>query len=422
MFRTWRILPGVLLAASLILSGCRATTSGAPDAGSGADSGASDLKDAGYTWYRDALPIVQAHCQQCHIPGGIAPFPLLTYQDASSHAGLISYALETGLMPPWKPAPACQSFLGDRSIPQSMKDVLDSWATFGAPAGNPADAPPPADAGLPGLPQVSVELDAGIDYTPTTLNGPDDYHCSILQTGLTQTTDVIGVNIKPGQPSLVHHVILFQTTAARAAQADSANPGHGWTCFGSPGTGDFNMVGGWVPGSPAEVFPAGTGIPLLAGNVIVLQVHYNMSAAAPQPDRTVAQLEYSPTPVPRPAVVVGPIDTGFAIPPNSVGYSHSYSWPVSLSGTIWGIQPHMHTKGTQINVSVSHNGQESCLIDIPQWNFSWQQMYFYETPLTATAGDVINLQCTWTNPTSSTVTFGEGTADEMCLAFLYATQ
>jgi hypothetical protein len=95
---------------------------------------------------------------------------------------------------------------------------------------------------------------------------------------------------------------------------------------------------------------------------------------------------------------------------------------VSLSGTIWGIQPHMHTKGTQINVSISHNGQDTCLIDIPQWNFSWQQMYFYQQPLTATAGDVINLQCTWTNPTNQTVSFGEKTSDEMCLAFLYATQ
>jgi hypothetical protein len=285
---TLRFAPGALMLATLI-AGCRGTSVGGPDGSTGSDGG---LPDGGsYTWYRDVLPIVQAHCQQCHVANGIAPFPLLTYQDGSSHAALISYALETGLMPPWKPAPGCQSFLGDRSIPQTMTDILVSWANSGAPAGNPADAPPPLDAGLPGLPQVSVELDAGVDYTPTTLNGPDDYHCSILETGLTQTTDVIGVNIKPGQSSLVHHVILFQTTAARAHQAEGNNPGQGWTCFGSPGTGDFNMIGGWVPGSPAQVFPAGTGIPLLAGNVIVLQVHYNMSAAAPQPDRTVAQLE-----------------------------------------------------------------------------------------------------------------------------------
>jgi hypothetical protein len=36
-------------------------------------------------------------------------------------------------------------------------------------------------------------------------------------------------------------------------------------------------------------------------------------------------------------------------------------------------------------------------------------------------GDTIRIECTWDNPTSATVTWGEGTADEMCIAFFYMT-
>jgi hypothetical protein len=31
------------------------------------------------------------------------------------------------------------------------------------------------------------------------------------------------------------------------------------------------------------------------------------------------------------------------------------------------------------------------------------------------------MDCTWDNPTSETIRWGEGTADEMCFAFIYAT-
>jgi hypothetical protein len=323
-------------------------------------------------------------------------------------------------MPPWKPAPGCQSFKNDRSIPQAMKDAIVNWAATGTAEGNPADAPPPPDAGTLGLPRVDAQLDAGFDYTPTIVNGSDDYHCFILDPGLTQSTYVVGVNILPGQPTLVHHVILFEMSAATAQSLDTA--GNGWTCFGGPGNGSFDMVGGWVPGSPAQVFPQGTGISLQAGNVLVMQVHYNLATAAPQPDRTIAQLEYEPT-VQLPAIITGPINTSFAIPPNAVGYTSTMNWTVPANATVWGVQPHMHTKGTQINVVLTDASDNStCLIDIPEWSFYWQQMYFYDQPLTVTQGETVTLQCTWNNPTDETVTFGEDTSDEMCIAFFYATQ
>ena len=47
------------------------------------------LADAQPTYTRDVAPIMQQKCQGCHRPDDIAPFPLLTYDDASSQASSI---------------------------------------------------------------------------------------------------------------------------------------------------------------------------------------------------------------------------------------------------------------------------------------------------------------------------------------------
>jgi hypothetical protein len=41
------------------------------------------------TFYQDILPILQDRCQVCHRPGGIAPMPLMTYQNVSRHGSPI---------------------------------------------------------------------------------------------------------------------------------------------------------------------------------------------------------------------------------------------------------------------------------------------------------------------------------------------
>jgi len=40
------------------------------------------------TYSKDVAPILYAQCPLCHRPGEVAPFSLLTYQDASKRATL----------------------------------------------------------------------------------------------------------------------------------------------------------------------------------------------------------------------------------------------------------------------------------------------------------------------------------------------
>src|SRR6267143_6035822 len=50
------------------------------------------------TFYRDVLPILQKHCQNCHRPGEMA-FPLMTYHQVSSHARAVRESVATKKMP-----------------------------------------------------------------------------------------------------------------------------------------------------------------------------------------------------------------------------------------------------------------------------------------------------------------------------------
>ena len=77
----------------------------------------------------------------------------------------------------------------------------------------------------------------------------------------------------------------------------------------------------------------------------------------------------------------------------------------------------MHTRGRSIDLSLD----QSTLLDIPRWDFHWQQPYFFEQPVPVNAGQTAKVSCTFDNPTDATLRFGEKTTDEMCLSYFYVT-
>ncbi len=53
------------------------------------------------TFTKDVLPIFQKSCQDCHRPGQMAPFSLITYDDARPWARSIKDKVVSRYMPPW---------------------------------------------------------------------------------------------------------------------------------------------------------------------------------------------------------------------------------------------------------------------------------------------------------------------------------
>lgn len=376
---------------------------------------------AGPTWNADVRPIVERSCLSCHVEGGIAPFSMETYEGVVNHAPMMADQVADRVMPPWPPSADCAPLQHPRVLAQAEIDTIVAWADAGAPEGEgPGAHAEPVEADV--LDSVDETIEPAEAYIPRA-GRPDDYHCFVVAAPVAEDRDVIAYEVVPGAAAEVHHVILFQGPADAAQATDDGEAGAGWTCFGGSGVAGASMVSGWAPGTPPTHFPDGVGITVTAGNALVMQVHYNLANMddGPVPDLTRIRLDLADGRVAHPAFFVDVSDHGFAIPPDTTGYSTTASTAAEGPVDIWGVFPHMHTLGTSIRVDGTVGGTDLCLVDIPRWDFHWQQLYLFEQSIAADAGDTGTLTCTWDNPTDDTIHWGEGTGDEMCLNFYLVT-
>ena len=95
------------------------------------------------TFTRDVAPILFTACASCHRPEGIAPFSLLTYDEAKSHAAAIVAATRDRVMPPWKPEPGYGEFLDERRLTDDQIATLARWLEGGLVEGDRALLPRP---------------------------------------------------------------------------------------------------------------------------------------------------------------------------------------------------------------------------------------------------------------------------------------
>lgn len=386
------------------------------------------MTDTHPNWAEDIAPILIKNCATCHQPGGIAPFGLLTYEDAATVAGSMKLATAARTMPPFNPDNSgdCQTYSDARWLDETEIATIAAWADAGAPQGDPGKAPPPFVA-PPGLADKSVTVDMGTSFTPDKALS-DEYRCFIVDPGLTKDQYLTGYEVKPGDKRVVHHVIMFSmdTDAAdqAAADLDAADPKDGYLCFGGPGVPQSRFVVGWAPGTGASHYPAGTGIKLLAGHKLVMQVHYNLANGS-FPDRTTADLALADT-VEKEATITRVAAKNIVLPPGQplAPATGQLKIPAAAGDlTVWGVAPHMHTRGKTMEVTLDQGGVKSCITRVPDWNFHWQGFATYDKPVTMKGGDLLTIACAY-DTTKETVTIysGESTSDEMCINFLYVTK
>lgn len=375
------------------------------------------------TWSSGVGQLVADNCGSCHSDGGIAPFSLTTYDDAAPMASAIAGAASARRMPPWPPTSCaeCQTWSHDRSLTEEEIATLQAWADADAPEGDGGTFEVPA---LTTLDRVDATMIPDEAYTPPA-SPADTYRCFLVDAPSETDTYVTGIEVQPDNDQVVHHVILYNPDtdedAAEAEALDAAEDGAGYTCFGGAGV-NASPIALWAPGQGAMDLPEGTGLPVAGGRKLVLQLHYNV-ANGTGPDQTSVDLRLEDE-VDFPAAFEKIMNTDIELPAGQDAIQLDYDVTLDLDRDIrvWGIAPHMHELGQSITVRADSAGEDVCMVDVPDWDFHWQGMFFYDEPVTLAGDATVRLTCVYDTTSRTDTTYaGEGTADEMCLAFAYVS-
>ena len=390
------------------------------------------------TYNAQVAPILAQNCVTCHRPGGVrSQTPLDTYTAASSLASTIKFYTENRLMPPWYAdnSGSCSTYRDALWLTDEEIGLLGAWADDGAPEGIPTEEthePPP----LASLQEPTTLVEMANNYFPVESAdfAQDDYRCFVVDPQIAETQFLTGFEVIPGNINIVHHVLLYRMTTtsgdALAVQKDAAELGEGYTCFGGPGLReeDYELVGGWAPGTGAVVFPDNSGIEIEPNHKMVMQLHYNFEDTA-QSDKTALKLKLEDS-VTHQGYMRIVSDGSLSLAPGQSEVSHSYLIDSDdlTSGNyqinFWGLVPHMHQRGVSIRTEiVGADGSATCINDIPYWDFNWQWFYFYNESVPLLPGERVKLTCVYdTSADTSRVNFGEGTNDEMCVLVMYGTR
>ena len=379
------------------------------------------------TYNSDIAPILYRNCATCHRPGEVAPFSLLTYQDAAKRAKQIAAVTASRFMPPWKAEPGHGDFMNERRLTDQQIALIRDWADNGAPEGNPAAKPAP-----PSFPEGwQAGVPDRVFTVPTkyslAADGPDQYRCFVIPMSLDQDVYVKSFEFRPDNRHVVHHAIVFtdpNESARRLADASGS-----YRCFGGPGFGPVGIIGGWAPGGAPNVSPNGMNLTLHKGTDLVLQIHYHPSGK-PEMDQSSLGITFGTAPtVGRGLVLVN--SRAIDIAPGDSHYVVKAGITLAQDVEVLGITPHAHYLCKDMKVDAHlPDGSAIPMIWIKDWDFNWQGQYRYKTPIKLPKGTRVELEYTYDNSAANIrnpahppvrVHFGEQTTDEMALAFLSVT-
>ncbi|MDX2053982.1 MAG: hypothetical protein SFV15_16390 [Polyangiaceae bacterium] len=398
------------------------------------------------TYYQDVKPIIEARCLTCHVDGGIAPVRLDRFEDVFSLRTAIAESVKARTMPPYQAAPCCTEYYRQWSLTSEEIQVLNDWAS------NPLEGSQAMPGRLlpaaGGLSQVDVTLKMSEPYRIAPKAGRvDDYRCFLLDWPIDAPVFITGLNPMPGNRRIVHHLIVaaLDGDAVRQATAmDKKDPGPGYDCqsgLGELSLKDLTVFGGSLIGSD---FPDDLGRPVKAGSKILLNIHYTSesigSTASDQEltDQSSIQFRVAPSAQDFEGLVIANpawlIDDGMKIKAGEANkaFWFRYNPAVFTQGkSVWlrSVTPHMHNFGKRFRIHRIHDGKSECLLEIPKWEFGWEQTYWFETPKKLGPDDQLYLECVFDNSAENQPTkqaprdIAWGTdGQDMCAGFLNFTR
>lgn len=404
--------------------------------------------DAQVNFSEHVAPIIYENCTECHRAGEIGPFSLTNYSEVSNWSTMIKFVTQSKYMPPWSPDENYSNLVGEQTLTDAEIQTIADWVDNGTPQGDPALEPPLpvfSTGSQVGNPDVVLQMAQPHNITG---NFKDDYRVFVIPSNFTSDKEIASIEFRPGNTSVVHHVLFAYDLTGTASSLDAATSEYGYISFGDFGFNDAVFLP-WTysPGNEPLVLPEGIGEIIPANADLLVQIHY-APVGIDQTDQSSVNLFYKnvadpivreiQTGVTSPADIIGGGFGSFFFPPNEVktylaeGTSNILGLspiPNNQDVSLIGINPHMHLLGKSYEIfAVTPTNDTINLINIPEWDFNWQGAYTFEKMIKVpansqwfTKGVYDNTSDNPSNPNypPELVTWGDNTGDEMLIVFYY---
>lgn len=374
--------------------------------------------DSDTTYHKRISRLMNRHCVKCHRDQGVAPFSLDSYGDVTSHAAMIAEVVSRGTMPPWFAADHGDSdinakskpsvWANDASMTEKEKQDLLGWINGSHAEGDPSDAAEPLSfdgSWQIGEPDVVYEFPRSISVRAT---GVMPYKYIEVHTKLNQDRWVEAVEVIPGAPSVVHHVLVYAIAPNQRAE------------------NQINYWAGYVPGNGVRAYPPGYARFLSAGATLVFQMHYTPNGTATA-DKTKIGIRFADDP-PQFRVLTGSVvNRQFSIPAGAKNYKLHADLRVPVDAAILGFLPHHHLRGVAGRYELlSPSNNNVTLLDVPNYDFNWQLFYQYAQPTLFRQGSIIRYTAWYDNSVDNpanpnhniAVGWGPQTTDEMHVGYI----
>jgi Flp pilus assembly protein TadD/mono/diheme cytochrome c family protein len=350
------------------------------------------------TYSKDVAPLVADRCGVCHHPGGSAPFSLLTYADAKQRATQIASVTRSRIMPPWKADPSNGPFLGQHPLSDGEIALLARWVEQGAPEGDPRELPPPrayAEGWQLGTPDLVVTLPQA--YT-LPADGADIFRIFTLPIPIAQARFVRGLEFRPGNPRVVHHanIRVDPTSGSRRLDDQDPAPGYDGLIARSAIYPDGHFLG-WTPGQVAPLLPRDLAWRLERHTDLVVELHMQPSGKPEQVAPSVGLYFGEDAPTRTPSMLrLG--RQNIDIPAGDAHYIVTDSYVLPVDVEVQALQPHAHYRLRDVRGEATlPDGTTRPLITIKDWDFRWQHVFRFVTPVRLPKGTKLSMRYAYDN-------------------------
>ena len=274
--------------------------------------------------------------------------------------------------------------------------------------------------------------------------GEVPYQYFEVATNFTEDKWVQALEIRPGERSVVHHVLVYARAPGMTRPPQiyrQRNPEGPMSPtmmkeMADPEIRKQQQAAGMrrgplmaqtAPGTWTTVYAPGTAMMVKAGTVLTFQIHYTTTGKAAS-DKTSMGFIFAKQPPQIEMRTNAMLNPRFMIPAGADNHPVEAGVEFTEDITLYSIVPHTHLRGRSWKHTLTYpDGREEVLLAVPNYDFNWQTQYIFAQPLRIPKGATLksvahydNSKTNKSNPDpTQDVYWGDQTWEEMQYTALY---